>query len=81
MAAHFTIYPEQAGADALRTFMAAHNCSATGAVELLLARHADEPKATTGDVAESVRRRRSSRVMRPHGSLSAVSTDVLMRPA
>lgn len=44
MAVHFTIYPEQPTADALRRFMAAHDCSATTAVELLLAHYATESR-------------------------------------
>lgn len=36
MAVHFTLYLEEPPAEQLRRFMAAHSCSATIAVELLL---------------------------------------------
>jgi hypothetical protein len=48
MAVHFTIYPEQPTADALRCFMAAHTCSVTTAVELLLAFYATESRGPGG---------------------------------
>lgn len=54
MAVHFTLYPEQPIADALHRFMAAHNCSATRAVELLLARDVDEAPASDTRPSEEV---------------------------
>jgi hypothetical protein len=54
MAVHFTIYPEQPAADALRCFMAAHTCSATTAVELLLAFYAAESRGHGGAPAQGI---------------------------
>ena len=54
MAVHFTIYPVQPTADALRRFMAAHNCSATTAIELLLAYYAAQPREHSGAPAQGI---------------------------
>lgn len=46
MAVHITIYPDERAANELRQFIAAHACTATEAVELLLAHlAATEPVA------------------------------------
>jgi hypothetical protein len=54
MAVHFTIYPEQPIADALRCFMAAHACSETAAVELLLAFYASESRRPGGAPGQGI---------------------------
>ena len=46
MAVHITIYPDEPVAAELRRFMAAHACSATKAVELLLAHVAATEQVT-----------------------------------
>jgi hypothetical protein len=47
MAVHFTLYLEEQLAEELRRFMAAHSCSATTAVELLL-RHVHRSERSHG---------------------------------
>ena len=55
MAVHFTIYPEEDIANTLRRFMAVHDCSATAAVGLLLARYARESAGYGGPSSSNVR--------------------------
>jgi hypothetical protein len=54
MAVHITIYPDEPAAAALRQFVAAHSCSPTVAVAILLAQHDGESEWD---------RRRSPRVL------------------